>query len=79
MKYFFLVFLAVSIFGCGVETPQFGGDSLFIVNSIRRYDDSLSSYTQRGWNNNDLLCFSPPTIIARTGLFQIGDTIFIKK
>ncbi len=78
MKIFLLALIATLFFGCGVTTPQFDGDEKFIVVEIERYNDTLVLY-KSNFNSNDLFCLSIPAIVAHKGLYNIGDTIFIKK
>lgn len=72
------VLMAVFFSSCGVDTPQFDGDKLFIVDEITRHNDSVYIYKAKSWSNNDVLSQNKPTIITKE-IFQIGDTLDIRK
>lgn len=63
--------------GCGYERARFGcGENPFIVGKIVSYNDSLAEYSTKKFNFSliDALA-GKATFIAKTGLYQIGDTV----
>lgn len=75
-----LLLIAVTLLVSCMDTPKFdvGGGQYsnpFIVGNVARYNDSLSVYTSMF--TNDVFVFRPD-IIARTGRYNVGDTITLK-
>jgi len=71
------VLAAVFLSSCGYERARFDcGKNPFIVGKIKSYNDSLSEYSAKKFNASftDLLG-GKATFIAKSGLYQIGDTV----
>lgn len=80
--YFILVLITCFLIGClGVETPNVQtGCHPFIVRSITKETDSTSVYTSGGWNSPFAEVFAcRAAVLAKTGLYQIGDTLKLSK
>ncbi len=74
-----LLLSAVLLSGCGVDTPQFDGKKLFVVDKIENESDTLCRYIAKDWTRDYFFSASHPQIIAKKGLFQIGDTVCVGK
>lgn len=71
--------LSAVLSGCGVDTPQFKGKKLFVVDKIENENDSLCRYIAKDWTLDYFFSFNHPQIVAEKGLFQIGDTVCVSK
>jgi len=62
---------------CGYERARFEcGENPFIVDEIKSYNDSLSEYSTKKFNPSFIdVLGGKATFIAKSGLYQIGDTV----
>jgi len=51
----------------------------FIVGKIEKFDNEFSIYTSSTMSNKIKLAGNHPSIILPTGMYNIGDTIILKK
>ena len=75
----YVLLSAVLLSGCGVDTPQFDGTKLFVVDKIEYESDTLCRYIAKDWTLDYFFTSNRPQIIAKKGMFQIGDTVSVVK
>jgi hypothetical protein len=73
----FLILMVVNVTSCGKQSPIIGGETPFVVESIKKYDDTHSEYYSVSIGSGNFVSGleGKPMIILPTGMYQINDTI----
>ena len=73
----FVILMVVNITSCGHQSPIIGGEVPFVVEKIKKYDDTHSKYYSVNSGSGELVfgVEKKPMIILPTGMYQINDTI----